>query len=379
MVYPLQTNVFALILLMIVYGAMRQNKPVALRNERYFFAMIYSVGAILIFDTATEILNGAPGTIYYGLHVMATFLLFATSGFVVLFWVLYTIDYIGIKTKTYIKILYTVPAFLFVWMAFMSLFFDMFFHINSDNIYTRGPLFSFYTVIFVGYVFAVFIFIFIHRTYMKRQDWVPLITLPIFPGIGGGIQFLYYGVLLFWPMAALSLLIVFIFIQLRLIRIDNLTQLYNKHEFNRKIQTLKQTAHQKLGCMVCDIDYFKQINDTYGHFTGDLVLKALSCVFEETFSHYNHFKARIGGDEFGFLFAVNDVAELNQKISELNQNLKNFNALNSFDFEVSISIGAGLYNPNTFTNLESFFRFLDAEMYKNKKTKVSDALKIKVV
>ncbi len=368
MIYPIQTNVFAMIVLAIIYLGMRQNKSIALKNERYFYSLIYSVAAILIFDTATEVLNGVPGTFSYILHAASLFFLYATSGIIILFWILYTIDYIGLKSKDFIKLIYALPSTLFVVMAFHSLFFDSFFSIDSDNVYSRGPLFSFYTLIFVGYVLSVLLFILLHLKNMKRADWLPLITLPIFPAIGGLIQFLYYGALLLWPMTALSLLVVYVFIQLRLIRVDNLTQLYNKHEFNRRIQVLEKSAHpQKIGCMVCDINHFKTINDTYGHFTGDIVLKELSHVFEETFNRYNHFVARIGGDEFGFLFPVDHAHEFDLHMARLQENLEHFNSKHILDFDLSISIGAGLYDQSVFPSLESFFRHLDDEMYRNKK------------
>ena len=370
MIYPIQTNMVALIILLIIYVAMRQNKPIALRNERYFFAMIFSVMGILLFDTATEVLNGLQGDFYYILHIVSLFFLFASSGIAVLFWILYTIDYMGVKPKKYIKIIYFIPAILLFLMALSSIFFDWFFRVDSENIYSRGDLFSYYTLLFIGYVISVLIFIVMNLKKTKRQDWVPLLTLPVFPTIGGVIQFFNYGVLLLWPMTALSLFIVFIFIQLKLIRVDYLTQLFNKHEFYRRIHMLNNHfKHQELGCMVCDIDRFKQINDTYGHYTGDLVLKELSKVFEQTFNHYNHFVARIGGDEFGFLFPVNNEFDFLSKLSELKTNLRDLNEKKMFDFELSISTGEGIYYKDVSTSLESFFKDLDVQMYKNKQKK----------
>jgi len=87
MIYPIQTNVFAMIVLAIIYLGMRQNKSIALKNERYFYSLIYSVAAILIFDTATEVLNGVPGTFSYILHAASLFFLYATSGIIILFWI----------------------------------------------------------------------------------------------------------------------------------------------------------------------------------------------------------------------------------------------------------------------------------------------------
>ncbi|STX50050.1 sensory box/GGDEF family protein [Legionella busanensis] len=81
---------------------------------------------------------------------------------------------------------------------------------------------------------------------------------------------------------------------------DYLTQLLNRKSFDEILQ--RSMAHVKrhgclLGLMYLDIDYFKSINDTYGHVIGDKLLKAFSARIKRSIRESDTF-ARLGGDEF---------------------------------------------------------------------------------
>ena len=82
---------------------------------------------------------------------------------------------------------------------------------------------------------------------------------------------------------------------------DALTGLYNRRHFREVFeQMLRQTSErrQPLGLMLIDLDYFKRINDTYGHLAGDDCLRSLSKTITMTLTGYNAIVARFGGEEF---------------------------------------------------------------------------------
>ena len=76
---------------------------------------------------------------------------------------------------------------------------------------------------------------------------------------------------------------------------DKLTGLYNRDKFLSKVQQRRYKKHSFL--ILIDIDYFKKINDQYGHLTGDKILKDLANYLK---SHENYltFFGRYGGEEF---------------------------------------------------------------------------------
>ena len=78
---------------------------------------------------------------------------------------------------------------------------------------------------------------------------------------------------------------------------DEMTGLYNRKFFDMKHEEL---AGEETALMIVDVDHFKSINDTYGHETGDKVLKKVSGILASNFRSED-FVCRIGGDEFAVL------------------------------------------------------------------------------
>ncbi|HUV49941.1 MAG TPA: diguanylate cyclase [Anaerolineae bacterium] len=84
---------------------------------------------------------------------------------------------------------------------------------------------------------------------------------------------------------------------------DGLTGLYNHRYFQETISRDFQKAaryHESLSCVMFDIDHFKKFNDTYGHQTGDMVLKTLGDLIRELIRN-SDLSARYGGEEFALL------------------------------------------------------------------------------
>lgn len=156
--------------------------------------------------------------------------------------------------------------------------------------------------------------------------------------------------------------------------IDQLTSLYNRRGFlnlaNHNIELAKRKKRNLL-FLFCDIDNFKYINDNYGHFEGDQVLKDTSSILKETFRE-SDIIARFGGDEFVVL-AI-DVNEGDKEIitKRLKGNIANYNITKQKDYSLSISIGAAFYKSRDITDIENILRKADKLMYEEKKKKNKD-------
>ena len=104
-------------------------------------------------------------------------------------------------------------------------------------------------------------------------------------------------------------------------RTDELTQLLNRKEVLSRIQTLsgqsRRTGHE-LAVLFCDIDRFKEINDSHGHAAGDEVLRAMAERLRHTLRTSDDLAARMGGDELlVVLHGVQDLpnaAEIAEKL-----------------------------------------------------------------
>lgn len=80
---------------------------------------------------------------------------------------------------------------------------------------------------------------------------------------------------------------------------DPLTGIANRGTFDRLRELLK-TSKSPVALLLIDVDEFKQINDNYGHATGDMVLKKVAKLLQDQFRS-NDYPARIGGDEFAVI------------------------------------------------------------------------------
>ncbi|MGA2017830.1 MAG: diguanylate cyclase [Opitutaceae bacterium] len=94
----------------------------------------------------------------------------------------------------------------------------------------------------------------------------------------------------------------------RLATRDELTGLLNRREFDRILAEEEERAHRfghPVGLVVIDIDWFKAVNDTYGHPAGDVVLEEVARRIAGTVRNVDRV-ARIGGEEFAMILVQTD-------------------------------------------------------------------------
>ncbi|RKJ42119.1 GGDEF domain-containing protein [Acutalibacter sp. 1XD8-33] len=139
---------------------------------------------------------------------------------------------------------------------------------------------------------------------------------------------------------------------------DSLTGLINRGAFEHVRQVLKVKS-QALALLIIDVDKFKLINDGYGHETGDLVLKKVARLLEESFRSTDY-PARIGGDEFAVILPDIDCKHqpmVEAKIRSINDTLL---APTDGAPPVSLSVG-GAFSSCGFS--DSLYAQADAALY----------------
>ncbi len=143
---------------------------------------------------------------------------------------------------------------------------------------------------------------------------------------------------------------------------DPLTGIRNRNVFERVTSLLKQND-TPLALLMMDVDLFKEINDKYGHETGDRVLKKVAHLLQENF-RLRDYVFRIGGDEFaGLMMNVNEQHSylINEKITKINEILAN-----SEDGlpATSLSVGVAFSKSGYYDEL---YAHADQALYKMKK------------
>ncbi len=147
---------------------------------------------------------------------------------------------------------------------------------------------------------------------------------------------------------------------------DSLTGLYNHTHTLHLLETEIGKAHQKghgLAFAMLDIDYFKKINDTYGHPIGDRVLKSLAMFLKQRLRKTDHI-GRYGGEEFAIVLpnisetdARNILNEIRERFSQLVQ------PVGDREFFVTFSCGVAMLAEN---NAQELCEKADKALYEGK-------------
>ena len=149
---------------------------------------------------------------------------------------------------------------------------------------------------------------------------------------------------------------------------DALTGLSNRRAADRRLkQIVRKYETQKTPFCVAigDIDYFKKVNDTYGHDAGDLILKNVADKLREHMRIYG-FVARWGGEEFLLVFDHSDIDEAHRVLSEMCQDLRRMES--AYDgIIIMVTMTIGLVAGNT-TNLNELIRQADERLYEGKES-----------
>ncbi|MCR5184753.1 MAG: GGDEF domain-containing protein, partial [Bacilli bacterium] len=147
---------------------------------------------------------------------------------------------------------------------------------------------------------------------------------------------------------------------------DELTGLANKTALTKMINDFfKNNPNGKGLLFVLDVDYFKSINDSYGHDIGDETLRELGRYLREKFTN-NEIVGRFGGDEFIIFFKDVDDVELADKLAhEVIDETYDLIKLPTDEVKFGVSIGAAIYQGKE-TNYSELFKKADIALYKNK-------------
>jgi len=157
----------------------------------------------------------------------------------------------------------------------------------------------------------------------------------------------------------------------KLLILDELTGLYNRRHYNQMIK--RETNRYKreglnFAVAMLDIDYFKLINDHYGHDYGDKVLKELAELIQKRFHRANDYVFRIGGEEFMVLSQFDQPEEFAEYLDGLRQDVQKLGIeiVGSPHKVLTVSIGAVIFNDYHHCNSDQMFKQVDDLLYRAK-------------
>ena len=146
--------------------------------------------------------------------------------------------------------------------------------------------------------------------------------------------------------------------QLRVLALtDELTQVANRRCFVDSVEAELSRCRRMnypLAYMILDLDYFKLINDNYGHHAGDLVLKHVAVIVKKQLRDYDVF-GRIGGEEFAVFLTQTDTCEVLNIAERIRQSIAETPLMfNDIAISLSTSIGITLCGASEHAYLDLY-------------------------
>ena len=152
---------------------------------------------------------------------------------------------------------------------------------------------------------------------------------------------------------------------------DSMTKVYNKRYFMERLTSELAYARRHkapLSVVMFDVDFFKKVNDSYGHLAGDYVLTKLAAVAQSTVRAEDCL-ARYGGEEFGVVcraLALNNAGTFGERLRQAVEGT-------AFEFDgkkipVTISVGVGAIPENPANTIEDLIKHADEALYQAKRS-----------
>lgn len=158
-----------------------------------------------------------------------------------------------------------------------------------------------------------------------------------------------------------------------LVRVDDLTQIANRRCFDEKLQiewNRLRREQKPLSLLLCDIDYFKRYNDTYGHIAGDICLQLVAQVLKQAVQRSTDLAARYGGEEFAIILPNTDIhtaSEIAEKIHVAVKKRNIAHKASALKPYVTLSIGVATLIPQTHIEPRDLIETADQALYRAKK------------
>lgn len=152
-----------------------------------------------------------------------------------------------------------------------------------------------------------------------------------------------------------------------LVERDSLTGLYNRHYGEYWLREMKKEAGRtgiSFYVAIADIDHFKNFNDQYGHDCGDMVLKQVSKVLDETMRP-GGYAARWGGEEFLLIFSEKGEEQAIDRVNGIVEKIRSLK-MRYGEQELSITVTIGFVSGDAKKHEDELIKMADKALYEGK-------------
>jgi diguanylate cyclase (GGDEF)-like protein len=298
-------------------------------------------------------------------HIMLCFGVYAWCGYA-------DTEYRGNLFSTRKQVMLSaIPLGLLVLLIISNLWTHSLFNID-ENGYVRGKLFHLEMGLLVAIttVFSVRLLMRarsetdpIKRGHMKLVSSFPLCLLIawLLTLVGESFPIICVAI-------TIELLCLYMGTSTQQISMDKLTQVNNRQNLMSFLEYKCVNHSEKMFLFMMDLDYFKTINDTYGHLEGDDALIRAAKALKMSCGDFRRrpYIARYGGDEF-IVVIESTKQEADQLLENIRTNLDALNASANKPYKLAFSIGVAEYHPGMDAN--ALIEAADSELYKIKRAR----------
>lgn len=359
-------NFTGLILLVFLFISHFITRTESQAEDHTLGIMMWLVALACIVEPLTFYVDGKPGRLAYWTNLLGNTYLYFANGLGSFYWCIF-VDKSLYHSAKRLKQIYFKLSF-FVAAMLLSLLFNLwggfYFYVDEANVYHRRPPIYFFYFYMIGCCIFSIAVAYSHRRKYGKTAFFPIFMYLIPIVTGSVLQMVYYGVSLAWLGTAVGIVALYMSLLNQKSYLDPLTGLYNRQYLEHFIYEMQRSAGSFYGIMI-DMNYFKEINDLYGHSAGDQALKDMANVLRAECLDRNYRFFRFAGDEFIVLMKTDDEEMVCAFEKQLADTADRFNEEHDRPYEVSFSAGHGIYDKANDTT-DSFLKRIDKAMYKRK-------------
>lgn len=252
-----------------------------------------------------------------------------------------------------------IPIMVNCALEIFSGIFGFIFSVDSADVYHRESFYWIYILSFVASLIYLFSECFKLSRAFQNRNWQILALIILFLVAGVSVQLIKSNIRIDWICVSISTILLYIYYSELILQMDALTKLLSRRSYEINLEKIKRPV----SIVVFDVDSFKNINDNFGHQTGDDCLIKVSEQIKSIYSKYG-FCYRIGGDEFCVILNrrldENAVEALNAELHKRLEKRRKKSGLLP-----DVSIGYAKYDPAK-DELEDVLEKADRLMYQNK-------------
>ena len=300
--WNLAAECISLVFLYIIWSYSRRGNPLPSLKNRTFQACFLTTFCAMLSNILSTVMLNWSAYVPTPLTWVVTTVYFIGTPLMGMTYYFYTIATLYERRDGGPRVMAwsSLPGIAYLLLVLVNPVSHWLFTIDSQGVYTQGPLIAVTYIIFYIYCFGALLMSILYRKWLEPAIRRILTAFPVVAAFVIVVQQVFPDVILSGSAATSALLLIYLYIQNKQISIDYLTSLPNRQEFLKMIDLkIRKGADASFTVVVLSLCDFKQINDAYGQHSGDAMLRAIAAYLHTVAD--SRFLYRFGGDEFAVL------------------------------------------------------------------------------